>query len=159
MQHKEEDIEFLLWQYIDDQCNADEKAHVLHMLATNLIWKNKLEELQALHNVIAKQALPIQPSDVFTRQVMDKITAAPTAKRYFNPYIIRGIASFFIIVLTSLLIYAVCITDWHFIPHTNNFHTTKLITTDFINIMSFIAVIIGLLFVDTLFRRRKIAIR
>lgn len=104
-QEHDEEMEMLLWDYIDGGCNATEEERVSQLIANDSTWKSKYNELLAFNTSLTGVA-PEQPSMRFTKDVMDAIATtaiAPKTKSYINNYIVRSIAAFFLLVITVSL--------------------------------------------------------
>lgn len=158
--HNSGEMELLIWRFIDSDCTDAEKQYVLQQLATQSDWKNCYESLLELNNTIAGNIIPETPGLHFSENVIDKITSistTPVYKQYINKWVIKGIAAFFIFSLGAILAYTVLHTD--FSRSSGSFDYSRFLDAGYINTFIFVNIIIGLLFVDTLFRRRKVAIR
>ncbi len=161
---QDEEIEMLLWDFIDGRCDATEQMRIQSLIASDSVWKLKYDELQSLHQNI--QPGLEQPSMRFTKNVMEAIAhtqIAPATKKYINPYIVRGIAAFFIISIASVLLYALSITDVStastpsIIPfNTSKFHFAALFNSNTTYAIILVNIVLGLVLIDSMLRRRRI---
>ncbi len=109
-----EQIEGRLWDYIDGNAGQEERSAIEKLIAENNEWRLKYAELLELHQAINLTELE-QPSLRFTKNVMEEISRlqiTPAARDYINQKVIWGIGLFFIIMLTSFLVYGLMQIDW-----------------------------------------------
>ncbi len=109
-----EQIESRLWDYIDGNAGQEERSAIEKLIAENNEWRLKYAELLELHQAINLTELE-QPSLRFTKNVMEEISRlqiTPAARDYINQKVIWGIGLFFIIMLTSFLVYGIMQIDW-----------------------------------------------
>lgn len=102
-----EEMEIMLWDYIDGDCTGTEKLAIQELIATDRTWQGRYEQLVRLHEELLQHTETEQPSMRFARNVMESIAAsaiARPAKTYVNKWVVRSIAAFFIIALTVLVI-------------------------------------------------------
>lgn len=100
-------MEEQLWEYIDGRCTTAEEMAIELLMAQNTAWKQKYDELIALNNEITTMELH-EPSMGFNFKVMEQIRGAEAKKPLktaVNPYLIKGIAAFFIVAMTALLVF------------------------------------------------------
>lgn len=162
-----EEIEMLLWEYVDGTCNEADRQRISILIAGDAAWKRKYEELSALHAGIADHLQLEQPSMRFTKNVMEAVAAthiAPATKQYINKSIIRGIAAFFIIGITALLGYAFATADWSVsststivMPKMNlsQFHIDKYLNSSTFSAIIAINVLLALVLLDSYLRRKR----
>ena len=50
--NRQQTMEERLWDYIDGACSADDKLFIEQLVATNLQWKAKYEELLEVHQLL-----------------------------------------------------------------------------------------------------------
>ena len=161
---KQEEIEMQLWEYIDGICNeADRQRISLHM-AEDAAWKEKFEELSAFNSSITDNLELEQPSLRFTKNVMEAVAAtriAPATKKYINPAIIRGIAAFFIIIITAIMGYAFATAKWS--TGTSLFtdfplkkiDLSSLLNSAYINIFIMVNIVLGLVLLDSILSKKR----
>jgi len=163
-----EHIEQQVWEYIDGSCSEADKARIASLIAQDESWGMVYHELQELHTGIKGNMELEQPQVRFTKNVMDAIALTkpiPAGKTYINRTIIRSIAAFFMITITSVLLYAFATADWN-APSTPdntllsglNIPTIKLselLNPTYINYLIGINVILFLVFVDMALRRKR----
>ncbi len=164
MKHDEE-IEMLLWDYIDGNCNEAEQKRIADLIAGDTEWKQKFEELSALHQNIHPELE--QASMRFTKNVMEavaKTQIAPATKKYINPYIVRGIAALFIVLIIAVLVYALFTVNWNTAASassagfdTSKLHLHNLFNSNAVYTFILINIMLGLLFMDSIFRRKKLS--
>lgn len=164
MKHDEE-IEMLLWNFIDGNCNEAEHRRIADLITGDTEWKRKFEELSALHQNIHPELE--QPSMRFTKNVMEavaKTQVAPATKKYINPYIVRGIAVLFIIPILAVLVYALFTTNWNTVTSvsligfdTSKLHLHNLFNSNVVYTFILINIMLGLLFMDGILRRKRLS--
>jgi len=96
-------VEEQLWDYIDGTCTADEQQATRLLIDTDTVYANKYQELLQLNQEFSAVE-PDEPSMAFTYNVMGAIRAEQAQKplkTHINPYIIAGIAAFFIIMILA----------------------------------------------------------
>jgi hypothetical protein len=162
MKHDEE-IEMLIWDFIDGNCNETEQLRIGALIASDSEWKQKFEELSAMHQNISPELE--QPSMRFTKNVMDTIAKtqiAPATKKYINQYVVRGIAAFFIISIGSILAYALFTTNWNSAPSSSlsrlnlsQLHLNGIFNNNVIYMFILVNIVLGLLLIDSVFRKRR----
>ena len=152
-------IEEQIWDYIDGNLDSGQKATIGHKIATDAAYQSVYQELLAIHQQLETIELE-EPSMSFTRNVMEqvKLEIQPVSlKTKINHKLILGIASFFILTLASILIYAV--SNAHFtaakwtLPALN---IQPFINPFSIKLFLFIDLLIGLICIDSLFRKKRV---
>jgi anti-sigma factor RsiW len=155
-------IEERLWDYIDGLCSAEEKDAVQALLQTDPLWQEKYQELLEVHTLAAAIESDA-PSMRFTKNVMDKLagqTIARPARSYVDKRIIRGIGLFFLLIISSLLVYLFANVQWSSETAGNtSFNPQKLSVGKYINntylyIFFFIDAVLLLLLTDRWLARR-----
>ncbi|MFM9909977.1 MAG: hypothetical protein ACKVOW_11535 [Chitinophagaceae bacterium] len=109
------DMEPRLWDFIDGNCSSNEKSFIEQLIATNLQWKTKYEQLLEVNHLIKANLELDQPSLRFSRNVMEEIgrcQITPAAKTYINKKIIWGITIFFLTMILGTLIYGLGQLNW-----------------------------------------------
>ncbi len=109
-------IEIKIWEYIDNICTETEREQTELLMATNKEWKLKYDEISAFHLHISSNIEIEQPSLRFTKNVMETLATtqiATATSKYIKLGIIKGIAAFFIVIISSLFIYTLATTNWH----------------------------------------------
>lgn len=162
MKHDEE-IEMQIWDLIDGNCDETTRLRISALITSDSEWKQKFEELSAMHQNIQPELE--HPSMRFTKNVMDTIVQtkiAPATKKYINPYIVRGIAAFFIISIIFILGYALFTTNWNgtkassfSIFNTSQLKLHNLFNSNVIYTFVLVNIVLGLLLIDSVFRKRK----
>lgn len=151
-------IEEQIWDYIDGNLDSGQKAAIGHKIATDATYQSVYQELFAVHQQMETIELE-EPSMSFTRNVMEqvKLEIQPVSlKTKIDHKIILGIASFFILALVSVLVYAVSnvqftVAKWT-LPTLN---IEPFITPFSIRIFLFIDLLIGLICIDSIFRKKR----
>jgi len=152
-------IEEQLWNYIDGNCTAVEKAEIEAKLAVDLQYQKVYEDLIAVNNELKQMDLE-EPSLSFTRNVMEKVNLElrPVAlKTKIDKRIIYTIAGFFITSILGIFAYAIVISDSNFsfeMPKMN-FDTDKIINPVTIQLFVFIDVALALIYLDSYLRKGK----
>lgn len=160
-----EEIEMQLWEYIDGSCPINDMQRISILIERNTLWKQKYDELSALHTSFSTNVELEQPSMRFTANVMDAVAAthvAPATKKYINKSIIRGIAAVFFVMLTAIFGYALFSVHpttgtTSMLPKldTSKFNLSHVINSETIMIIVAINIVIGLVFLDSILRRKK----
>jgi hypothetical protein len=163
----DQEMEKLIWEFIDGHCGADERAVVMRQIAEDPVWKNRYIELMRIHDMLHKEELEM-PSLRFTKNIMEEIAryqVAPATKNYINKNVIRGVAAFFLVMIAGLFIYFVGQIHWSkqatsiLIPTYNleasKINWGKLINNTYVNIFIGINAILGLILIDKYMRGRK----
>jgi hypothetical protein len=163
----DQEMEKLIWEYIDGYCNPDEKAVVARHLAEDPEWQIKYNELMRIHALLQKEELEM-PSLRFTKNVMEEIAqyhVAPATKNYINKNVIRGITAFFLIMIGGLFIYFIGQLHWTthstgtLLPSYNldagKLNWSKLLNNTYVNIFIGINAILGLILVDKYLQGKK----
>ncbi len=106
---QQEEIEIQLWEYIDGNCTAEERARISVLVATNETWKACYADLLSFHNNVQEHVMPEQSATNLTENVMGVLDASAnrfaTRKRMLT-ISIRAVAAFFIVSIVLLLSYA-----------------------------------------------------
>ncbi len=163
----DQEMEKLIWEYIDGHCSPDQKAVIAQHLSDDPVWQRKYAELVAIHELLRKEELEM-PSLRFTKNVMEEIAqyqVAPATKNYINKNVIRGIAAFFLIMIGGLFIYFIGQIHWNgsstsnIIPayslDANRLNWSKILNNTYVNIFIGINVILGLILVDKYLQGKK----
>jgi len=159
-------IEERLWDYIDGLSSADEKTAIEKLIAENLEWKRRYNELLEMNQVMNVSELE-EPSMRFTKNVMEEIAkykVAPATRSYFNKKIIWGIGGIFVVMLLGFLIFAfsqVHLNAADFkgtMPRQydiSKFDWSKLFNSGYTTVFMLINVVLGLVLLDMYLQRKK----
>ena len=163
----DQDMEQRLWEFIDGHCSAAEKTLIDRNLDENPVWRSKYNELISIHELLQKEELEM-PSLRFTKNVMEEISryqVAPATKNYINKNVIRGIGSFFLVMILGLIVYFVGQIHWNssstgnLIPAFNldadKLNWGRLLNNTYVNIFIGINTILGLILLDKYMQGRK----
>ena len=163
----DQDIEQRIWEFIDGHCSPAEKLVITRNLAEDPVWKKKYMELLSVHEMLQQEELDM-PSMRFTKNVMEEISryqVAPATKNYINKNVIRGITSFFLIMIIGLIIYFVGQIHWssnstgNLIPafslDANKLNWSKMLNNTYVNIFIGINTILGLILFDKYMQGKK----
>jgi len=163
----DQEMEKLIWEYIDGICNTTEKAAIKQKLDDDPLWRIKYAELMRIQNLLQQEELEM-PSLRFTKKVMEEIAkyqVAPATKNYINKNVIRGIAAFFLTMIAGLVIYFLEQIHWTGNPSNNllpdytlgadKLNWSKLLNNTYVNIFIGINVILGLILLDKYMQGRK----
>ena len=157
-------IEERLWNYIDGSCSADEQQAIGSMIASDEAVRLKYQQLLALNAEFAAIE-PDEPPMAFTYNVMEAIRAEQAQKPLkaaINKRIILGIALFFAITITALLVYT--FANIHVAPANINStlpfslklpQAQNFLTRPVVNAFVFFDVVAALFFFDAWLRRKK----
>jgi regulatory protein YycI of two-component signal transduction system YycFG len=153
----DENIEALLWDYIDGIGEVSERSAIQKLVDENAIWREKYSELLVLHQMIQSSELE-EPSMRFTKNIMEEISRlhiAPAAKSYINKKVIWGIGGSFITMIIGFLIYAIAQINWSEGTANNSIGIdlskldySRIFSNNFINVFMMLNVVLGLLFFD-----------
>jgi hypothetical protein len=152
-----DEIEALLWDYIDGIGEVSERSAIQKLVDENAIWREKYSELLVLHQMIQSSELE-EPSMRFTKNIMEEISRlhiAPAAKSYINKKVIWGIGGSFITMIIGFLIYAIAQINWSEGTANNSIGIdlskldySRIFSNNFINVFMMLNVVLGLLFFD-----------
>jgi len=161
---KAENIEEVLWEYIDGSSSAEERTDIEGLLQNNPIWKLKYDELLLVHQLLHSTELD-HPSMRFTQNVMEEITryhVAPATNTYLNKNVIYGIGGFMIVMILGLLVYSIAQVDWSApgpaqdLPiDINKVAWGKLWNNAYTNVFMMINVVLALMLLDKYLTRKK----
>jgi hypothetical protein len=164
--NQQENIEQQLWSYIDGFSSNAERAVIERLIATNLEWKNKYQELVEVHQLMSSSELE-QPSMRFTKNVMEKIAQyhiAPATKNYINKKIIWGLAGFFITLIAVFVVYGFAQVEWTSSNNSNlpidlsklsQVDYNKIFSNNFVNVFLMVNVLIGLVLLDRVLANKR----
>jgi len=157
-----EAIEIQIWEYVDGTCSEADKARIAALIAGDVTWRTKFDEISAFHSGISASMEQEQPSLRFTKNVMDSIATvqvAPATNKYINKTVIRGIAAFFILTIGSILVYAFATTDYtspkFYLPKLAPGLVSDLLDSNWFSVVMGINIILALALADTLLRKRN----
>lgn len=168
--HNEENIELLIWDYIDGNLNEEERNAINYQIKNDTRWGNVYADFMSFNSQLSATNELTDPSLRFTKNVMEQIVSEQivhTKKVYINPYIIKGIAAIFISTISIPIIYLLCNTNWSpssNVSYFNNVKTLDLPKFNFddifngsvLNIIICINVILILALLDTFLSRKNI---
>ncbi len=151
-----------LWDYIDGLCPDSERPAIEKLIQTDPNWRSRYLDLLQIRELLQAQESEV-PSMRFTKKVMEEIAGYHVLKatnKYLNNKIIFGIAAFFLILITGVLIYLFATTEWGDISNTHslefsNWNLSKYISTPVLQVIMFFNVILGLFLLDHYLGRRK----
>jgi regulatory protein YycI of two-component signal transduction system YycFG len=159
-----DEIEALLWDYIDGIGEVSERSAIQKLVDENAIWREKYSELLVLHQMIQSSELE-EPSMRFTKNIMEEISRlhiAPAAKSYINKKVIWGIGGSFITMIIGFLIYAIAQINWSEGTANNSIGIdlskldySRIFSNNFINVFMMLNVVLGLLFFDRYLADKK----
>ena len=158
-------IEEILWNYIDGNCTADEQKTIGALIEQDEAYRHKYEELLNLNKQFSAIELD-EPPMAFTYNVMEAIrteNAQQPLKAVINKRIIMGISTFFVLTLVLLLAYTLSSVNWSAQHISVNIPSgvkipdiTNYITKPVIQGFLFFDVILGLFLFDTWLRNKKV---
>lgn len=160
-------IEEKLWNYIDGSCTPDEQRAIAMLIEQDEVYRKKYNELLQLNNEFTAMELD-EPSMAFSYNVMETIRtehAKQPLKAAVDKRIILGIAAFFVLTLSAIVIYMFSSVNWSAgssvqipeqlniqVPHVNTFFTGAVVKA-----FLFFDLIMGLFLLDYYLRRKTIA--
>ncbi len=155
-----------LWDYIDGISPDSEKPAIEELIQTDSRWRSRYFNLLQIRELLQAQE-PEVPSMRFTKKVMEEIARYNILKatnKYLNNKIIFGIAAFFLVLITGMLIYFFATANWGggsnvHIPEFSNWNLSKYINTSVLQVVMFLNVILGLFLLDRYLGRRKRQLR
>jgi anti-sigma factor RsiW len=157
------DLEEKLWDYIDGNCTADEQNAIKSLIAGDEEFRLKYEELLMLNRRFSAMELD-EPPMAFTYNVIEAIRterAQQPLKAAINKRIIWGIALFFILTLTVLLVYTIMNISWSSINvSTVNFKLPPVknyLTRPVIQGFLFFDVVLALFLLDNYLRKKTLS--
>ncbi|ULQ57021.1 hypothetical protein KJS94_02270 [Flavihumibacter rivuli] len=164
--HTTELMEAQLWEYIDGLATSEERSTIEQLIATNIEWRRKYEELLLLNNSLSSSVELEEPSMRFTRNVMEEISKyhiAPAAKSYINKKIIYGIAGFMLTIIVGALIYAIGQIDWSAASSSggslpfdlSKVDTSKVFNNNYLNAFMIVNIVAGLMLLDQYLSQQK----
>ena len=154
----DQEMEKLIWKYIDGHMNLTERENIVRHLAKELDWQIKYKELLNIHALLQKEELDM-PSLRFTKNVMEEIAKfhiAPATKKYINNKIIFGIAGFFITIILGFVVYAISQVNWSqagdskstFGVNLGNVDYSPMFNNTLMNVFMMLNVVLGLMLLD-----------
>lgn len=160
-------IEEKLWNYIDGSCTPDERRAIAMLIEQDEVYRKKYNELLQLNSEFAAMELD-EPSMAFSYNVMETIRtehAKQPLKAAIDKRIILGIASFFVLTLSAIVIYMFSSVNWSAgggvqipeqlniqIPHVKTFFTGPVVKA-----FLFFDLVMGLFLLDYYLRRKTTA--
>ena len=161
---KPENIEDVLWEYIDGSSSPEERTSIESLLQTNIEWKLKYQELLQVHQLLHSTELD-QPSMRFTQNVMEEIGryhVAPATSTYLNKNVIYGIGGFIVLMILGPLVYSMAQIDWSAARPAqelpvdfNKVEWGKLWNNAYTNIFMMINVVLALILLDKYLSGKK----
>lgn len=153
-------MEEQLWNYIDGNCDASEKAAIEAKLMVDLHYQKLYQELLLVHQELNAIDLD-EPSLSFTRNVMEQVKLEPrpvTLKTKIDTRIIYGIGAFFVLSILGIFGYAVAISQVNFsfeFPKINfAYDSAKFFNPTFLSLFVLVDVGLALVYLDRYLRRR-----
>src|SRR4051812_7513293 len=107
-------VEEKIWAYIDGTCSAEDEQAIGLLVKEDEDYRKVYLELSALNKQLALTELD-EPSMAFTYNVMGAIRAEQAQKplkTHINPFIIKGIAAFFILLIAAGIAVIFMDTNW-----------------------------------------------
>ncbi|RCH53800.1 hypothetical protein DJ568_16315 [Mucilaginibacter hurinus] len=155
-------IEEKLWNYIDGNCTPEDQQAIARLIEHDDLYKRKYAELLSFNAEFANMELD-EPSMAFTYNVMEQIRAEQAAKplkAIVDQRIVRGIAAFFLVTISVLLLVALSTVNWS-AGGAVRWEIPQIQVPDpsnpFMQGFLFFDLILGLYLFDAWLRRKKIA--
>ena len=107
-------IDEKLWSYIDGTCKETERLAISRLIEEDEIYRRMYHDILAFNQELMGMELD-EPSMPFTYNVMEAIRqeeALKPLKSTIDVRIIKGIAAFFILTISALLVYALSNINW-----------------------------------------------
>jgi hypothetical protein len=160
-------MEEQLWNYIDGVCTADERRAIAMLIEQDEEYKSKYNELLSVNQEFLAMELD-EPSMSFTYNVMETIRtehALQPLKAAINNRIIWGIATFFILTIVALVVFALTSVSWSSGVSTrfkapvaiDISHLKSYFGGPVVKGFLFFDVVMGLFLLDTYLRRKQLA--
>ncbi|MET3113129.1 anti-sigma-K factor RskA [Pedobacter sp. CG_S7] len=155
-------IEEQIWEYIDGQLTAKDRAIIAENIANDQTYALIYAELMELHQLICVTELE-EPSMAFTRNIMDKVnlvSAPMSLKTKVDTRIIYSLAAVFLLAIVAVSIYAIANSTFTFIKFSNpsfNFslNLQQLVSPIALQTFVFLDIILALLYLDRFYRSKK----
>jgi hypothetical protein len=159
-------VEEILWNYIDGNCTPDEQQAITELIAKDEAYRLKYQELMSLNKEFMAMEID-EPPMAFTYNVMEAIRtehAQQPLKAAINNRIIMGIAAFFVLTIVALLGYALSHVSLAAGSHpvatpVSNYKMPELksfVSKPVMQVFFFFDVVLGLFLFDTYLRRKKV---
>jgi len=161
--NNKQNMEEILWNFIDGSISTDERSVIEKLLETDAAWKTKYHELLEVNELLKSSELET-PSMRFSKNVMEEISrlhVAPAARSYINKKIIWGIAFFFIVVMIGFLAYGFGQMDWNsgsdssISKNLSKIDLSKFFSNTWVNVFMMINVVLGLFLLDNYFTSKR----
>lgn len=161
----EQEIEMRLWEYIDGICSETEGQRIALLIKEDVAWAEKYTALIAFNAELAGSLELDQPSMRFTKNVMEAVAAthiAPATKKYINPFIIMGIAAFFILIIAAVIGYVIATADYTSKAGSllsglkyPNLGISDLFSGTFVKVFVMVNIVLALMLADGVLRRKQ----
>ena len=155
-------IEQQLWDYIDGNLNETQRKNIEEKIETDVSVKLQYEELLNLNIAFSEMELD-EPSMSFTRNVMENVALQPapvSLKTKVDSRIIFSISAFFVLSILAILGYILYNTTFTMPDFGKyfevNLNVDKILTPTSIYIFFGIDLVLGLIFMDYIFRKRLV---
>lgn len=166
-----EQMEERLWDFIDGLSSPAERSAIEELIAANLEWRQKYQELLGVHELMTHSELDA-PSMRFTKNVMEEITryqVAPATKTYINKNIIRSIGAFLLTLIIGFLVYMLGEFKWSSFSSTDSSSLVpkigslglekvnygKVFNSAYVSVFMLIVVVLGLFMLDMYLQRKR----
>lgn len=165
------EMEIRLWDFIDGRSSEQERSFIEQLLATNLEWKNKYQELLEVHQLAMGHLELDAPSLRFAKNVMEEIgkyQIAPAAKNYIDKKVIWGITLFFLVMIGGFLVYTLGQINWSGpvagSATINQYNPAKVdwahfFNNTYTNVFVMVNVVLGLMMLDMYLGKKKKQLR
>ncbi|GAA4924269.1 hypothetical protein [Mucilaginibacter defluvii] len=160
-------IEEKLWSYIDGTCTPAERDAIARLIEQDEVYRRKYNELLALNAEFSNIELD-EPPMAFTFNVMEQIRAEQALKPLkatIDQRIIKGIAAFFIVTISAIILYALFSVNWSMsniewkLPNFKmpQIQVSGLLNSGVIKAFLFFDAVLCLYLADYLLRRKRTA--
>lgn len=151
-------IEEQLWDYIDGNCTASERADLENKIAIDLSYQAIYQDLLAVN--LSLQQLDFEaPSLSFTRNVMEKVhqelrPVALTTK--IDKRVVYAIGALFGISILAVFSYAISISSAKFEMPSFTIDVENMFTPLALQVFALVDVVLALVYLDSLLRKNKL---
>ncbi|MCD8740636.1 hypothetical protein LT679_08500 [Mucilaginibacter roseus] len=104
-----------LWNYIDGTCTPQEHEAINRLIEQDEVYRHKYNELLALNAEFSNNIELDEPPMAFTFNVMEQIRAEQALKPLkatIDQRVIKGIAAFFILTISAIMLYVLFSVNW-----------------------------------------------
>lgn len=167
--NNDDNIDVLVWDYIDGNLNEEQYKAIEHLIKNDARWGTVYADFMSFNTQLSTTSTISDPPLRFTKNVMEQIASEQlvhSKKVYINPFIIKGIASIFIITISISVLYLLSNTKWTYTSETSSFNLLNTINAPtfkleamfegyFMNMIIFTNVVLVLALLDTFLTQKQ----